>query len=220
MKRKSKIILILLSLQKNYMKNLILLPLFWALSFSAFSQDNKFRIGIESGANVGFYLSPNYTKYMPKFGVLIGGTVQYNINKNLSLKSGLSYEKIGFYSIVDITGQGGNSLGTAKFNHDLYYYRLPLLLRANFGNKTKFFVNAGVNFSTLSKAHYYANTDIIQRDMTMKGNFKINTFGFISGAGASTSLSEKINTSAEIQYNYTPNNINVLSFILGVGYKF
>lgn len=220
MKRKLKIIIYFDNFVNKTMKNIILTALLTFISFSISAQYSKLELGIESGANAGLYIGNPYTKFNPKIGILFGGSIQYNINKTLSLRSGLCFEKLGYYSIINVNGQSGNALGTAKFHSDLYYYRLPLLLHANFGNKTKLFINAGVNISTLSKAHYYVNSEIMQKELIIKGNYKVNTFGLILGTGLSTSLNDKINSSLELRYNYTQNNINALSFILGVGYKF
>jgi len=200
------------------MKKVFIILIFTFISFSNFAQDNKIELGIESGANIGIY-NQTYTKQIPKIGVLFGGSIQWNINKTISLRSGFIYEKIGFYEIKNIIGNNANSLGTAKFNSDLYYYRLPLLLRANFGNKTKFFINAGANISTLSKSRYYAKSEIINKDLTIKGNLKDINFGFTAGTGLSIPISEKINTSFEVRYNTTEQKINSLNGTIGLSYN-
>ncbi len=60
----------------------------------------------------------------------------------------------------------------------------------------------------------------MQKELIIKGNYKVNTFGLISGVGLSSSLNEKFNSSLEFRYNYTQNNINALGVIIGVAYKF
>lgn len=200
------------------MKKVFLILIFTFIYFSNFAQDNKIELGVESGANIGIY-NQTYTKQIPKIGVLFGSSIQWSINKTISLRSGLIYEKIGFYEIKNIIGNNANSLGTAKFNSDLYYYRLPLLLRANFGNKTKFFINAGANISTLSMAHYYVKSEIINMDLTIKGNFKDINFGFTAGTGLSIPISKKVNTSFELRYNTTEQKINSLNGIIGLSYN-
>jgi len=200
------------------MKKVFLISIITFFSFSIFAQYNKIELGIESGANIGLY-SETSPKQTSKINVVLGGSIQWNINKTISLRSGLIYEKIGFYTIKNVTGSNANHLGTAKFNSDLYYYRLPLLLRANFGNKTKFFLNAGANISTLSKSRYYAKSEIINKDLTIKGNFKYINFGFTAGTGISIPISEKINTSFEVRFNTTEQKINSLNGIIGLSYN-
>ena len=111
------------------------------------AQNSMFDLGLEGGPNLS---TVNITSSIFKvnseptiYGS--GGFIfQYNFKNFLSIKTGFSYQAKGF-QVKDLlfTDASGNILSTGKMSTRLDYLTFPVLVKASFGKKVQFFVNAG-----------------------------------------------------------------------------
>jgi hypothetical protein len=111
------------------------------------AQNSMFDLGLEGGPNLSTMLikSPLFD-FNPDPAIFgSGGFIfQYNCKNFLSFKTGISYQRKGF-QIKDIPylDQSGNTLGMGTSTSRLDYLTFPVLVKASFGKKVNFFVNAG-----------------------------------------------------------------------------
>ncbi|WP_430403777.1 porin family protein [Fluviicola sp.] len=114
---------------------------------NVFAQTNRYDWGIEGGPNLST-LRITETKTNSMIYGSAGFIFQYNTKKILSFKTGFSYQRKG----TQLLGRFVNndyyynntyyySVGQSTYSFD--YISLPFLVKASFGKKVKFFVNAG-----------------------------------------------------------------------------
>lgn len=106
-----------------------------------------FDLGLEGGPNMSTMLiKSTLFDFDPQPAIFASGgfIFQYNFKNFLSLKAGLSYQRKG-YQLTDIpfVDNSGNMQGTGKISSRLDYLTFPILVKASFGKKVNFFVNAG-----------------------------------------------------------------------------
>ena len=112
------------------------------------AQNSMFDLGLEGGPNLSTVniSSPLFDIDNIKPTVFgSGGFIfQYNFKNFLSIKTGFSYQGKGF-QIKDLafSDASGTSIGTGTVSTRLDYITFPVLVKASFGKKVQFFVNAG-----------------------------------------------------------------------------
>lgn len=216
------------------MKNTIV---FFSLLFSisAFSQQNKWNVGIIGGAGVTA-LGGNYNKKPdPNIGFYTGLSGQYNFNEHFAIHTELAFDRKGTSNKITYTDPSGNDVGTGKAINQLNYLTLPILFRASIGTKVKYFLQAGPYLSYLlnDTRKFSSGTD------DPRYNFKVNVtshttqmdFGMSAGLGAVIPVKEKLAISFELRgnyglvdlYNRRSSNVNELNqslnFLIGINYK-
>jgi hypothetical protein len=198
--------------------NSFVLASFLITSSFSFAQDNKFDIGIEGGPSLislrGNVAINNQTTTA---GFLGGVFCQYNFSKVFSLRTGLAYEQKGTSSPSFVNDNLGNVLGQVNVRSQFNYLTMPLLVRATFGQKIKYFVNAGPYYG------YLINQKLETASTTFKRDFTDNTFfynradfGISTGLGISIPIKSRFALSAEIRHNLGLANISKLP-VIGAG---
>ena len=186
---------------------LVLVILF--VSNFCFAQEQpltKYDFGIEGGPNISFmYGKSNTIQYLTSgIGFQGGVSFQINFNKLLSLRTVLSFERkiIKGKGEVTFTDANGKVIGDGTFHDNYDYLVLPILLRANFGNQVRFFVNAGPYFGYLLQAKYFGN--ITTTGQTLTGSIdkaqKVD-IGLSAGIGISIPIKKQFAISVEARNN-------------------
>jgi hypothetical protein len=189
------------------------------LPISLFSQDSKFVVGLQGGTG---YSSLNYsfnfsgTQVSEVKGILgyAGGiTLQYNFYKFLSLHTAFLHEKKGNRFLFNTPQESllSNSIEYEVFSTENIYNIIPVLVRATFGKKIKYFGSVGTYFGFLQSQKQIeylinSNSDLIIRTHS---NFFHQTFdfGISSGFGIIYPLDERLNLSLEFRNNYGLTNL-------------
>lgn len=200
---------------------LLLLPL-----SSVLAQKHKIELGLETGPAYttlyGFDLAGDhpYYPYNPDYVGAIRAfssfSLQYNINEKYSIRSGVAFERKGDlieYQAIDPSGIPLND-GELKIFHS--YFTVPVLLRAHFGEKSRFFLNAGPFLGIAFDNYYTTETYVygqrgyedtnIEEDLTEF--YKNIDWGFTLGAGVLFPLSNKFDLSLEARNNLGLFNIS------------
>lgn len=225
-------------------KSLCLGLFFLTIWGTTYGQTNKFDIGIEGSPSLIFLRGINTipihktTVFLdklikPTIGFSGGLFFQYNFKKVVSLRTNIAFERKGFTFPILRTDSSGNLLGefTANANYD--YMTLPILVRATFGDRGQFFVNAGPYFGYLIKRTNVSKGDNIptatdnQTSLTKRFDTGIST-----GLGLSVPIKTKFAFSFEVRNNLGLYNVNAMpapnnstnktsstSLILGFNYK-
>ena len=141
------------------MKKIILLSLiiiFIGNHSQIMAQKNKMVVGFEAGPNISSLRFTNNSSSIANNKCVMyfsgGFSMQYNLNKDISLKTGIAFEKKGNTAITK-TCLGEDIINNSGFN----YVTVPIMVRKTFGSKIPFFVNSGVFFSYLEKEYQKIN---------------------------------------------------------------
>jgi hypothetical protein len=128
------------------MKKILIITILIFFSVSLYCQESKFILGIDiaptySSLHGNEFINQNHNSRVILFG---GITAEYLLANNFSLKTGIGLERKGSKIDLTYTDSLGNSTEeeTVKFNFD--YLTFPFLLRFTFGQKIKYYANAGV----------------------------------------------------------------------------
>jgi opacity protein-like surface antigen len=216
------------------MKNTFLF-IFLLFSISAFSQQNKWDIGIIGGPGMTS-IRKNYDyKSNPNIAFYTGLSAQYNFNKHFAIHTELAFDRKGTKADITFTDVNGDVTGTGKVINQFNYLTLPILFRASVGNKVKYFLQAGPSLSYLFNATIKYSSTIDDPRYNLKINRTSNTtrmdVGMSVGLGAQIPVNEKFAISCELRgnygfvdlYNRNSSNVNELNesvnFLVGLNYK-
>jgi len=217
------------------MKKLLIL-LFSILCLTSYGQTNILDIGAEGGCSLASIrgIDKKIVHHKSRVGYCGGLFVQYNFRKILSIRTGAYYERKGSSFEVEATDEIGTTIGIIHGNENFDYINVPLLIRATFGKKLKFFVNAGpyVGFLLKQSEHVKALNDFPGYNNDNTHSFKKTETGISAGVGISYSCGNRISISLEIRdnlglsntsavevYNNGTIKTNALTFLPGINYK-
>ncbi len=216
------------------MKTFIFSLLLLSFGLSSSAQEYRFEAGFEGGPGLTSMRGNSVLESTRESGFGFSGAFffQRNTAGILSFRTNLAYERKGSSWSGPVTDDQGNSLGqmTAHFNYD--YLTVPLLVRASFGNKIRFFVNAGPYFSYLvNQTNVFKGDQIktVKQDETFL--YKRYDIGITTGAGVAVPVGTKLSINFEVRNNlglfdisvfptphYAPIKHNSTHFLFGVGY--
>ncbi len=189
------------------------------LTHLVFGQDSKLQIGVEFGPNI-YLKSSEYSdlpshlgqeltdKRDPAMGLTVIPTFQYNFHRHFSFRIGLGYQSLSEkYINLDHYQYAINDpslIGTISYYNTYHMAHLPTQIRASFGNRTKFFVNAGTHLSILTKQSSHSSFVPSQESIEYPSYNKLNHknkmdvhFGILMGLGVSTPINDKLQFSIE-----------------------
>jgi hypothetical protein len=194
------------------MKNVKLLFTAVILTFSlkSYCQINRLDIGIEGSPSlISIRGNPIIKKYHNSTIGFTGGIfVQYNLNKFLSIRTNINFERKGSVVESNFTDSRGNNLiYTNKLNYD--YSTIPFLVKTTIGNKYKFFVNAGPYIGFLIGAKNILKSTLINSSSELNG-FNSIDWGLATGLGVSIPIKQKLALSIELRNNLGLHNISAL----------
>jgi hypothetical protein len=186
---------------------------------TAEAQTNFFNIGFEGGPGIrslrGNSVIDNYHKAALGYSGGIFG--QYNFNRLFSLKLAANYEVKGSKATFapgtyNETGQSTGVTNTSELNAEtkFSYLTFPLLFRAEFGQKVRFFVNFGPYAGLLLKetTTIDGNSEIPGSSSDETDKFKEVDGGITIGAGVLIPLKNNLELSFEARDNLGLSNIS------------
>ncbi|MCX2738531.1 porin family protein [Pontibacter anaerobius] len=195
-------------------KFLIVLGAMFALgSTVSFAQSNNLSIGIEGGVNHSSLRGNDHDSQLvrdPGIGFTAGVSFTYGITDALSLHSGLLYERKSTRFKLHYVDPTGTTPSTTKAHSNFDYLVLPVLARVTYGNKAKFYINAGpylgyliqqvdkakaVSSTTFSNIEHYNRLDL----------------GLTAGLGAGMPINNNSMLTLELRQNLGLYNISKAS---------
>lgn len=217
------------------MKNIFLVGMLLIASTLSFAQQNRITFGVEGGISIANLTTDdgNYKDvYESRTGYAAGLAFQYNFPKVLSLRTGIMYELKGTSFPFDSASIAANPSAAQDALMEIDYLTVPLLLRATFGDKINFYVNAGPYWALLLKrimvleaaSSYASDQEIDLTDDTEK-----TEFGISAGVGAAAVFNERIVISLEARNNLGITDIEpgdyevktrTILILAGVAFKF
>ena len=217
------------------MKKLLTIILFFIPAIT-YSQANILDIGAEGGFSIASLRGNEFIEkyHSARIGYTGGLFAQYNFRKIISIRTGCYFERKGSAIELEATDVTGQAIGIIHGASNFDYLTIPLLLRASFGKKWRFFLNAGPYISFLLKetTHTDAFNDFPESDSDNTNHYKNTETGLSVGIGLSYALKKRWDLSFEVRDNYGLENIselevynggtiktNALNFLLGITYK-
>ena len=122
----------------------------------SYSPEVSYRfLGIRKGENESIMRGIIDSRNEPetfKFGHTAGVQITYDLNKKISLESGISYtmfgEKTKPYDLISTDINGLTITGTAVMNNSYHYVSVPLTFNYSFGSRAlKYVVSSGISAS-------------------------------------------------------------------------
>jgi hypothetical protein len=216
-------------------KSLFLGLLFLTVGEASFGQRNIFDIGIEGSPTLTFLRGNDFidNNHKPTMGFTSGLFFQYNFKKIISLRTNTAFERKGSVLTFQATDILGNPIGEITTNTNFDYLTLPILVRATFGKKIQYFVNAGPYFGYLIKQTFISKGDNIPTTTDDNTSlYKRFDIGISTGFGLSVPIKTKFAFSFEVRNNlglYNTSDVPVINdgtiktnstnFLLGFTYK-
>ena len=185
---------------------------------STYGQPSKFEMGAEGGPSLIFMRGNDIIKkyQKPTIGFSGGLSFQINFQEIFSLRTVIAYERKGSVMTAQSYDSDGNPLGDITTHSNADYLTLPLLVRATFGNKVQYFVNAGPFFGYLLKQTFVSKGDNVPTT-TNDNTFRDKRFdtGVSTGIGLIVPIRTKFLVSFEVRNNLGLYNISDTSVVNG-----
>jgi hypothetical protein len=178
-----------------------------------YGQTNKFDIGVEGSPSLIFLRGNDFidNNHKPTIGFSGGLFFQFNFKKVVSLRTNIAFERKGSVLTSQTTDMYGNPLGEITTNTNFDYLTLPILVRATFGKKVQYFVNAGPYFGYLIKQTFVSKGDNIPT--TTSDNTSLDKrfdTGISIGLGLSVPIKSKFAFSFELRNNLGLYNVSAV----------
>ncbi len=176
------------------MKKIFVLVAFSTLVFTVFAQDSKFIIGVEAAAIRTIPWGEDVTDAInPIYSMSPGINLEYLLNSNFSLKSGLLYERKGLATEITLLDTNYEPIGTQDHTAHFDYLTIPVMVSYSTQGTVRFYVNGGTYFGFL-----LSNTitlgefgDYPEQTIDVKEDTKTFDFGLSFGCGLFLPIGER-----------------------------
>lgn len=192
-------------------KQSIVLAACLALFTGAASAQGKLEAGIQAGPGMTVLWGNEVIKGSHDVALSLpaGLFVQYNFSERFALRVDPGFERKGSLIKTKLMDPQGNiSESVTRVGFD--YLVLPVLVRATFGQKQKFFVNAGPYVAFLLDYNHSSkrNVNLPPPALGDISYYKQTDFGVSLGVGTLIPLTEKLGLSVEVRNNLGLQNIS------------
>ena len=200
------------------------------------AQKSNIILSIEGAPSVRWSTGNTFIKefHYPTLGFYGGITAQIPLAKRWSVVTGVGFEHKG--SVVKFETTDFNAVVTGKANiyYNLDYLTMPILIRASFGKKIKYYFNAGFYYSYLLAAGSTTNNsnNLPNYKENHKSITKSSDVGASIGGGIRIKIAPKWTMPIEIRSNHGFLNIskppvinngsirtNATNLIVGLSYE-
>jgi len=231
------------------MKKLILSLTIGLVGMTTYAQTSRYELGLNVGPNLNGYRGTAFDDQ----NYPVVGNVSYETNKVVGSSYGLSFQ----YNFGDLSKSKVISLllnpsfDKKSYSTDVYMgdgntnsnpqwsstydgsdnvLTLPILIRATFGDKSKFFVNAGPYFSSFTNG-VWSLKEAYPSGLPTSGRTtykEVSDAGFSMGFGVQAPINDRFNFSFELRNNLGLKNLgsneftsklNTTNISLGLNYN-
>ncbi|TCN65648.1 porin family protein [Acetobacteroides hydrogenigenes] len=213
------------------MKRFIIVPLMLAFAISALGQSSKLTVGVESATTItSLRGSEPIDELKSKLGNGCAITASYSVYPNLSISTGLGYERKGGktakFSMLDYIG---SKTASPEMHLNFDYLILPIKASFQTGGKIKGYINGGVFIGYLlkytEKWKDLGSITISSYLSPTTSDFKRFDFGITVGAGAYIPIYNRIVLDLGVVENLGLRNIystdiktNSAGLVVGIKY--
>jgi hypothetical protein len=176
------------------MKKILVLFVLSTVVFTVFAQDSKFIIGVEAAVIRTRPWGEDVTDAInPIKSISPGLNLEYLLNSNFSLKSGLVYERKGWTNEITHVNGHYQPIGTQDHTAHFDYLTIPVMVSYSTKGTVRFYVNGGTYFGFL-----LSNTitlgefgDSPEETIDVKEETKTFDFGLSFGCGLFLPIGER-----------------------------
>jgi hypothetical protein len=185
------------------MKRIAILILTILLCTKTFNQEKVTSIGIEFSPTIrSLYGNSNGFIENSGLGYSAGLNLKYNVNKRLSIISGIAYEKKGAISDSLVKNQDGVILGNTMYKMDYNYLVLSVLGSITIVNENLYLVSGPFLAYLINRTDKTNSVaDIPGEKINLTENSKRIDFGWTIGIGYHIKISEKTDFDLGIREN-------------------
>jgi len=190
------------------MKTIHILLIFifiFGINITSPAQTSKFNVGVEGGPSLIFLRGVNEFNqgYHGGIGFSGGLFLQYNFSKRFSLRTNVAFDRKGAGMTLQLTDVIGNPISKLNARSNFDYLTLPVLLRATFGRRTQFFLNAGPFVGYLISRNFVIKDDNWQYSPINSASlYKRFDTGISGGFGVLIPVGSKFAISIEGRNNF------------------
>jgi hypothetical protein len=186
-------------------KKFILLLIFGILYSNLINAQNEIRIGVNIGGTYSKFREKEKIEIAnTRIDFLLGVSFEYNLQKNLSIKTNINYEPKS-YSQKGYDFQTGLISNERRKINIFNYLSFPILIKYKFGNSRSFFIEGGPFIGHLLNSKYEYNDlpDLERTSLNQKTDF-----GLSIGIGKIFQLNDKSNINIQLRENLGLPNIS------------
>jgi len=181
-------------IDNRYMKRILSLVCILLFCSQIWAQESRFIIGLDlTRSTTNHWGDFNRDNVDPIRGIYPGFKFEYLIQNQLSLKSGLAYEKKGIS--YDLIASNISRTESWNINHSIYYeyISIPILLSYSTQGVINFYVNGGFFGGILLKqmSEYYSERDNTTNIEELEDISKKYDAGISIGTGISKSFRKR-----------------------------
>ena len=181
------------------MKKTFVLFVFLTGCFTVMAQDSKFIIGIEAAAIRTHLWGEDYTDVLkPQYNISPGLNLEYLLNTNFSIKTGLVYERKGWTTSFASSTIDATQIWLTEEVANFDYLTIPLLFSYSTNGVVRFYVNGGAYLGFLLSNNTiitaYGNyPEYVQSEQIhdVSEDTKTLDFGFSFGCGLFLPMGER-----------------------------
>lgn len=165
-----------------------------AMVFTVFAQDSKFIIGVEAAVIRSHSWGEDIPDaYNPLYSISPGLNLEYLLNSNFSLKSGLSYERKGLTTEFTFLDTNFGPVGTMHYTAHFDYLTIPTMVSYSTKGNLQFYINGGTYFGfLLSNTNTFSEIgDFPEQTIDVKEDTKTFDFGLSFGCGLFLPIGER-----------------------------
>ncbi|MBC7867951.1 MAG: PorT family protein [Gloeobacteraceae cyanobacterium ES-bin-316] len=198
------------------MKQAVLLLSICILSFLySPAQNKKITYGFLGGINFNSAHGSGIDKDRCSIlrGINAGSFVKLTTSKNFALRAGVEYDELGYsYRDLSFETSAGNGLVRGDLFVERNYLNFPVSGEYSFGNKTRFYTNAGVFFGVLlnNKTTFKPSYDS-ENSLSFRSNAALLSninYGLVVGTGVEVPIGKCLKAGFSLQNKLGLKNIN------------
>lgn len=193
--------------------------------FTVLAQDSKFNIGVEFAAIRTHLWGEDFYNINPLYSISPGLNLEYLLNPNLSIKTGLIYERKGWKSIVYFSDIDTKSTGAPNYTRQSDYLTIPVLLSLSTKGPVSFYVSGGAYFGYLLSSKVIISETLVRPEWIIdsKENTKDFDFGLSFGCGVTIPVGNRFAFDVGLRDNLGlidgKGGFNTLGLVISLKYR-
>ena len=196
------------------------------------AQTSRMELAVQAGPGLSWLRGNTFLDGTDaQFNAAYGIGFQYNFNKGIGLRTGVSYQRKGSSAEITLTDINGSTLAKGAALNTLEYLVVPVMVRAGFGQSVRFFANVGPYAGYLLKGTSRIK-DVEGFDDDTTEGLEQWDLGVCAGLGVDMNAGARLQLSAELRQAMGLVNVSKLPLVddgsiltrgttlfLGIGYR-
>lgn len=178
-------------------KTLVFIAFIFFYTLNCFSQ-NKQKYNLSAGITNSSLRGNELIKDNDsRLDYLIGVGITYHLKNKLSLKGEVNYVRKKISSIRTVYNEFTHLISKTEEVTNFDYLSIPILLKFEFGNNNRLYINAGPSMSFLLNTH----SEIISQEDNLNDNANIFDLAISAGLGKKFELDKTNSLTIEVRHS-------------------